>query len=109
MNRRFEDIDGLIEADDLTRPIDASGFSPQTLSSFLERMVLIRETEHKAARGREEGAIGGPVHLGVGQEAIAVGVSASIKASDFVYGAHRSHAHLLALDPDVFKLFSELF
>jgi TPP-dependent pyruvate/acetoin dehydrogenase alpha subunit len=40
-------------------------------------MTTIRKTENQLALGRKEGLIGGPIHLGVGQEAIAVGVSVS--------------------------------
>lgn len=38
-------------------------------------MVVIRTVERHLAEAKKEGLIGGPVHLGVGQEAIAVGVS----------------------------------
>jgi TPP-dependent pyruvate/acetoin dehydrogenase alpha subunit len=55
-----------------------------------------------------DGLVGGPVHLGVGQEAIAVGVSASLRPSDRVFGAHRSHSHLLALGSSTHKLFAEV-
>jgi pyruvate dehydrogenase E1 component alpha subunit len=57
---------------------------------------------------RRDGHIGGPVHLGAGQEAVAVGISAHLRKSDRVFSAHRSHAHLLALGTDVRKLFAEL-
>jgi len=48
------------------------------------------------------------VHLGAGQEAIAVGVSQNLNNTDRVFGAHRSHAHLLALNPDFYRLFAEV-
>ena len=71
-------------------------------------MIIIRKTEQQLAFGRKNGLIGGPVHLGAGQEAIAVGVSQSLKHSDRVFGAHRSHSHLLALNPDFYRLFAEI-
>ena len=52
--------------------------------------------------------IKGPVHLSVGQEAIAVGISQNIKKTDHVFGNHRSHAHLMALNPNFHKLFAEI-
>ena len=79
-----------------------------SLDFFLKRMILIRKVEQQIALSRKNGLIHGPVHLGVGQEAIAVGVSRHIKSSDRVFGAHRSHAHLLALNPDFYKLFAEV-
>ena len=48
------------------------------------------------------------MHLGVGQEAVAVGVSAALRAADRVFGAHRSHSHVLALGVDVRRLFAEV-
>ena len=71
-------------------------------------MILIRKTEQYLAKARKEGLIGGPVHLGAGQEAIAVGISELLQSSDRVFGAHRSHSHLLALNPDFYKLFAEV-
>ena len=48
------------------------------------------------------------MHLGAGQEAIAVGVAQNLQSTDRVFGAHRSHSHLLALNPDFYKLFAEV-
>ena len=44
----------------------------------------------------------------MGQEAIAVGISQNLKKTDRVFGNHRSHSHLLALNPDFYKLFAEV-
>ncbi len=74
----------------------------------LEMMIKIRLAEEKIAHMRRDGYIGGPVHLGAGQEAVAVGVSTHLKKSDRVFSAHRSHAHLLALGSDIRRLFAEL-
>ena len=46
--------------------------------------------------------------MGVGQEAIAVGISNKLSTSDKVFGAHRSHSHILSLDNDIYKLFAEV-
>lgn len=75
---------------------------------MLRDMVLIRTVENKLAWARESGLIGGPVHLGVGQEAIAVGVSKHLQKTDKIFGAHRSHAHIIALGSDVHRLFAEI-
>ena len=78
------------------------------LKNILSRMLLIRKTEQQLALGRKNGLIGGPVHLGVGQEAIAVGISQNLRKTDRVFGAHRSHSHLLALNPNFYRLFAEV-
>lgn len=75
---------------------------------MLKTMILIRQVERTLALGRKEGVIKGPVHLGIGQEAVAAGVSRSIKKGDAVFGAHRSHAHILALRTSVKELMAEV-
>lgn len=49
-----------------------------------------------------------PCHLGIGQEAVAVGVSAHLTPEDRVFGGHRSHAHYLALGGDLYAMFAEI-
>lgn len=78
------------------------------LKKMLKSMIVIRKTEQRLALERKNGLIGGPVHLGAGQEAIAVGISQSLQRTDRVFGAHRSHSHLLALNPNFYKLFAEV-
>jgi pyruvate dehydrogenase E1 component alpha subunit len=88
--------------------LDISALSPKDLTEQLTSMIRIRQAEVKIAEMRRDGHIGGPVHLGAGQEAIAVGISSHLRKSDRVFSAHRSHAHLLALGTDLRKLFAEL-
>lgn len=88
--------------------LDISGWDPAHLLGFLESMIRIRLVEQKLALGRKDGVIGGPVHLGVGQEAVAVGVSHSLRHTDRIFGCHRSHSHLLATGSSVRKLFAEV-
>jgi pyruvate dehydrogenase E1 component alpha subunit len=80
----------------------------QELISQLFLMIQIRSVENKIATMRKLGIIGGPVHLSVGQEAIAVGISKYLRKSDCIFSGHRSHAHLLAMGSDPYKLFAEV-
>ncbi|MEC9248232.1 MAG: thiamine pyrophosphate-dependent dehydrogenase E1 component subunit alpha [Pseudomonadota bacterium] len=89
-------------------PIKIDQYDDDTLKDFYRSILKIRLAEQKLAVERKDGVIGGPVHLGVGQEAIAVGVSASLNNRDYIFGAHRSHGHLLAVNPDFYKLFCEV-
>ena len=82
--------------------------SKQELVNQLSQMIQIRLVEHKIAVMRKLGHIGGPVHLGAGQEAIAVGISKYLRKTDCIFSGHRSHAHLLAMGSDPYKLFAEL-
>ena len=38
----------------------------------------------------------GPAHLSIGEEAVAVGLCATLSTDDFVFGSHRSHGEILA-------------
>lgn len=74
----------------------------------LERMVLIRETELLLSEMATTGLFATPIHLGIGQEAIAVGISTNLRGTDAIYGNHRSHAHFLAAGGKVESLFAEI-
>ena len=88
--------------------INIDSVANQVLIGYLSKILEIRMVEQKIADKRRDGFIGGPVHLGVGQEAIAVGISSALTKEDYVFGAHRSHAHLLALGSSIYKLFAEV-
>ncbi len=89
-------------------PIALRGYLAEALEGFMHGMLRIRVAEQTLAEKRRDGLIGGPVHLGVGQEAIAVGVSHSLRKTDRVFGAHRSHSHVLALGASLHGLFAEV-
>lgn len=102
------DLGDLADATKFHAPLVIDGEPRERLVSHLRLMMLIRQAEQCLAGHRKDGLIGGPVHLGVGQEAIAVGVSAHLRRTDMVFGAHRSHAHLLALGSSIHGLFAEV-
>lgn len=81
---------------------------PQELVTMLESMLRIRLTEQKLALEKKANNIGGPVHLGAGQEAIAVGIAKSLNKKDKIFGAHRSHAHIISMTNNIHKLFAEV-
>ena len=90
------------------KEINIDQFSKDELLEMLSTMILIRNAEYKIAKGREFGLIGGPVHLGVGQEAIPVGISKYLNNRDKIFGAHRSHSHILSLGIDLQSFFAEI-
>lgn len=89
-------------------PLDVTRGDSTILLRQLEMMYRIRYVENCLAEAKREGVIGGPVHLGVGQEAIAVGVSEQLRSTDRVFGGHRSHSHVISLGADIRKLFAEI-
>ena len=97
-------LDKLFNPKNFNNPIKIDGYNVDILKSTLSSMILIRKTENKLALEKKNGLIIGPVHLGVGQEAIAVGISQNLKKTDRIFGGHRSHSHILALNSDIHKL-----
>lgn len=71
-------------------------------------MWLIRAFEEKVSALYAERQIVGLLHLGIGQEAVAVGVCGLLRQDDFVFGGHRSHGHALAKGADVNRLMAEI-
>jgi TPP-dependent pyruvate/acetoin dehydrogenase alpha subunit len=89
-------------------PLAIAGVDAARLTQDLQRMLLIRFCEEKLADMKRDEVVRGPVHLGIGQEAIAVGVSDHLRPSDRIFGTHRSHSHLLALGVAPERLFAEV-
>lgn len=102
------ELDGLADPSLNQGPLDVESVDPKTLGQFLADMLTIRLAEEAIGMLVEEGVAKTPCHLAIGQEAIAVGVSASLTRRDRVFGGHRSHSHLLALGGDLFGLIAEI-
>jgi pyruvate dehydrogenase E1 component alpha subunit len=62
---------------------------------LFEQMVLIRRFEEKAAELYSAGKIRGFLHLYIGEEAVAVGAMAALRAEDNVVATYREHGHAL--------------
>ena len=90
------------------RACDVQHASTEYLLGLLRTMHLIRESEEQIAEWVEKGQARCPCHLGIGQEAVAVGVATALRHSDRLFGNHRSHAHYLAAGGDVGALLTEV-
>jgi len=82
--------------------------NPKEIVDLLRRMWLIRAFEEKVSSLYAERQIVGLLHLGIGQEAVAVGALSLLRDDDYVYGGHRSHGHAIAKGADVNKLMAEI-
>ena len=78
------------------------------LRAALRDMLLIRAAEECIGDMVSAGKVRCPCHLSIGQEAVAVGIARPLRATDRIFGAHRSHSHYLALDGSVHKLLAEV-
>lgn len=89
-------------------PLALSGATPEQLRRWLRKMIQIRCAEEKIGDEFGKGIIKCPCHLVIGQEAPAVGIAEHIRKGDRVFGAHRSHAHFLALGGSLDHLLAEV-
>jgi pyruvate dehydrogenase E1 component alpha subunit len=96
---------------DSIRPRGGAG-SPddgrEVLLDLLGRMWLIRAFEEKVSELYARGRIKGLLHLGIGQEAVAVGAIGQLADDDLVFSGHRPHAHALAKGADPVRILAEL-
>jgi len=72
------------------------------------KMYYIREVEELIAKEYKSQLFRCPVHLSVGQEAVAVGVCSALRMNDKVVSTHRSHAHYLAKGGSLRKFVAEI-
>jgi acetoin:2,6-dichlorophenolindophenol oxidoreductase subunit alpha len=72
-------------------------------------MVECRTFEVRAQELFFEGLVRGTTHLGVGQEAVAAGVAAAMRADDYTFCTYRGHNHTLARGVPMAPIFAELF
>lgn len=70
-----KELNKLTDPKKFQEPLIIEGIEKDILYRMIKSMIIIRKTEQKLAEGRRDGFIGGPVHLGAVQEAIAVGIS----------------------------------
>ena len=72
-------------------------------------MLRIRLFEEKLLELIAAAKIGGFIHLYLGEEAIATGVCATLRDSDYVTSTHRGHGHMIAKGGRTDLMMAELF
>lgn len=75
---------------------------------WYRRMRRLRRFEMRAAELVGDGEIKGPVHEYIGEEAVAVGVCAALRADDVITSTHRGHGHILAKGGAPDRMYAEL-
>lgn len=76
---------------------------------LLYQMKLIRRFEEKAAELYTKTQIRGFLHLYIGEEAVAVGVSQALNEQDIVLATYREHGHALTRNISPKKIMAEMF
>jgi pyruvate dehydrogenase E1 component alpha subunit len=72
-------------------------------------MLRIRRFEERCVELYSAQHIRGFMHLGIGQEAVAVGVIDALRPDDRVVGTYRDHAHALAKGVPMDRVMAEMF
>ncbi len=72
-------------------------------------MQTIRSVERKIEGEYKNDEMKTPIHLSIGQEAIAAGVCINLRKEDYLFGTHRSHAQYIAKGGDIKQMVAELY
>ncbi len=83
--------------------------NPVGLGSLYRAMLRIRLVEEALANRYADQQMRCPMHLCVGQEAIAAGVCAVLNPEDAVFSNHRAHGHYLAKGGNLKAMVAELY
>ncbi len=71
--------------------------------------LLIRLVEERIIELYPSDKIQSPVHLSIGQEAVAVGVCDALRPDDLVFATYRSHGFYIAKGGALDAMFAELY
>jgi acetoin:2,6-dichlorophenolindophenol oxidoreductase subunit alpha len=82
---------------------------PELARQLFWSMLRIRRFEEKICEVYGVQDMKTPVHLCIGQEAVAAGVCAHLGRADYLFSTHRSHGHCLAKGLDPFRMFAEFY
>ena len=71
-------------------------------------MQVIRAIETALYEAGTNGTVQGPLHVSIGQEAVAVGTAAALTTHDQMLSTHRGHGHALAMGLQPRRLVAEI-
>src|SRR5215469_12682757 len=77
--------------------------------ALFRECLRIRLVEEKIIELYPSDRIQSPVHLSIGQEAVAVGTCETLRPTDLLFATYRSHAFYLAKGGDLNRMFAELY
>jgi acetoin:2,6-dichlorophenolindophenol oxidoreductase subunit alpha len=92
-----------------TGTLTGADLGADQLLALYRSMRLIRHFEEVIGVCAERGEFKDPVHLYIGQEAVAVGVCSALRRDDYIFSGHRSHGHYLAKGGELNKIAAEIF
>ncbi len=81
----------------------------EKMMEMYKNILKIRMFEERGAELFAEGKIPGFVHLYIGEEAVATGICATLRDTDYITSTHRGHGHLISKGGNVRLMMAELF
>lgn len=81
----------------------------EELRSLYRGLMLVRGAELRIREEYSKDEMKTPVHLGIGQEAISVGICHALPQGTKAFGTYRNHALYLAMTNDTDGFFAELY
>lgn len=85
------------------------GDNLKRLLDLYRTMVRIRTFEQTALEAHKAGEIPGPLHVSIGQEAVAAGVCINLRKDDRLTSNHRGHGHAIAKGAEPDRMMAELY
>jgi acetoin:2,6-dichlorophenolindophenol oxidoreductase subunit alpha len=89
----------------VTTPLSAQR---DTAEATLRTMWLIRRFEEAVDDLFARGLMHGTMHLSIGQEASATGVTSALREDDYITSTHRGHGHTIGKGADLTRMMAEL-
>ena len=83
-------------------------YSKELLAEMWKKLNLAREFETRVQWLFSMGLVHGTTHLGIGEEATAVGSILALKPQDYVFGTHRGHSQAIAKGIDIDRMMAEI-
>lgn len=77
--------------------------------NLFKKIYKIRKVEERISQEYSKNEIRCPVHLSIGQEAVAAGVCLNLEKNDEIISTHRSHAHYLAKGGNLNSMIAEIY
>jgi len=94
---------------DQPKEVPKMSLTNEQMIGMYRTMIKIRMFEEQVAQLFAGGKIPGFVHLYAGEEAVAAGVCAALRDTDYITSTHRGHGHLIAKGGDIKLMMAELF
>ena len=85
------------------------GDNLKRLTDLYRTMARIRAFEETALEAHKAGEIPGPLHVSIGQEAVAAGICINLRIEDRLTSNHRGHGHAIAKGADPQRMMAELY